>query len=297
MLRKDMVRWAQSQGDAAPEYARYWDKLVFLCPTHDPFNLIDGVRPTVYTSTFRSPTHYGRGFIQSTGQSAVATFAINTKYEPLVNNACTYVAFMEWTGDAANYTSLIGVFNSHCYGIQHTDTDVSMRLRFATAGYVTTSWTSLKSYYNTPLMCVGRWSYGKALTIWIFNAKTGVLIATASSAAVSEAPINGTDITFDLWSHAAASTATVRHFGYGAIWTRALTNNEVYALARFPDAPFRYARRDRATPLYSAIDETRPSQTDHIDLASGSAAYKTQLGSVNTPNAGRVRIELDATWS
>jgi hypothetical protein len=49
-------------------------------------------------------------------------------------------------------------------------------------------------------------------------------------------------------------------------------------------------------PLYSAIDETNSSQTDHVRLAAGAAAYKTELGTLSTPPAGRVRLELDAEW-
>ena len=301
MLKRDMGRWAQSSGEAPPEYARYWEDLVFLCPTqNNPINLIDGTKPVTYNSGYRTATHYGRGYTIGSGDIAVSSFPKTAAWEPDVNNACTFVIFTEWTGDPVTYTECIGDFNNYVRGVQIAGTTISMRLKFATAGYVNADWYSLGSYYNTPLMFVGRWKYGESLTLKVFNAKTGVLLSSGASVTVSETPqidANG----WSLWGHRTATAAVGKYFGYAAAWTRRLTDNEVYLLAQNSTAPFRYSSRTsrRATPLYSAINETVTGDVDNIQLISGSSAYKAQLGSVNRPPAdsGAVTIELDTQWT
>lgn len=72
-----------------------------------------------------------------------------------------------------------------------------------------------------------------------------------------------------------------------------------YGQRAYPDADDAVGggvRDDAGSPLYAAIDETRPGQTDYVQLAAGVAAYRAGLANLSTPQSGRVRVELDAAW-
>lgn len=124
---------------------------------------------------------------------------------------------------------------------------------------------------------------------------------------------SATDATTWLGNHAWAYVGSTYGYGHqvandrntagivhgGVAFSRRRLDASIRALMRpegFWPALFDERLTPRA-PLYSAVDETRPSQSDHVRLAAGGAAYRARLGSLSTPGAGRVRVEADAAWS